>query len=161
MFFIRSQYGIVSRMQLCSCPGSATIVASIEKIALSSQGASYYEWHGYYAKDDPAHREASAWAGKGAAALGLSGAVEPDVFQAVLEDRVPDGPGLGKWGKAGEIHRRPGRDVTLSAPKSVSLVAMVSGDKRIVDVHDMAVGCTLAGSSATPSRSGYRTRRRG
>ena len=48
------------------------MVASIGKIASPSQGVSYYEKDGYYAKDDPAHREASAWAGKGAEALGLS-----------------------------------------------------------------------------------------
>ena len=41
------------------------MVASIGKIALPSQGVTYYERDGYYATDDPAHREASAWAGKG------------------------------------------------------------------------------------------------
>ena len=45
------------------------MVASIGKISSPSQGASYHE------KDDPAHRDASAWAGKGADALGLSGPV--------------------------------------------------------------------------------------
>ena len=33
-----------------------------------------------------------------------------------------------------------GRDVTLSAPKSVSLAALVDGDKRVVRAHDEAVG---------------------
>ena len=120
------------------------MVASIGVIASPSQGASYYERDGYYARDDPAHREASAWAGRGAAALGLSGPVGPDTFTAVLEGRVPDGPRLGKRGKDGEIHHRPGRDITLSAPKSVSLVALVGGDDRIVAAHDKAVGKTLA-----------------
>ena len=53
------------------------MVASIGKIASPAQGVSYFEKDGYYAKDDVAHREASAWAGKGAAALGLSGPVGP------------------------------------------------------------------------------------
>ena len=57
---------------------------------------------------------------------------------------MPDGPHLGKRGKDGEIRYRPGRDVTLSAPKSVSLMAMVGGDGRIVDAHDKAIGKTLA-----------------
>ena len=61
------------------------MVASIGKISSPSRGASYYEKDGYYAKDDPAHRDASAWAGKGAEALGLSGPVDPDAFRAVLE----------------------------------------------------------------------------
>ena len=43
------------------------MVASIGAVASPSQGASYYERDGYYAKDDPAHREASAWTGRGAA----------------------------------------------------------------------------------------------
>ena len=120
------------------------MVASIGKIASPSQGASYYERDGYYAKDDPAHREASGWAGKGAEALGLSGPVDPDTFRQILEGKVPDGPQLGRRGPDGEIRHRPGRDVTLSAPKSVSLLAMVGGDERIVEAHDKAVGKTLA-----------------
>ncbi len=67
------------------------MVASIGTIASPSQGVGYYERDGYYAKDDPAHREASAWAGKGAERLGLQGSVESDVFQKVLEGYVPDG----------------------------------------------------------------------
>ena len=33
---------------------------SIGALASAAQGASYYEGDGYYAKDDPEHREASA-----------------------------------------------------------------------------------------------------
>ena len=119
---------------------------SIGALASASQGASYYERDGYYAKDDPEHREASAWAGKGAEELGLKGPVDPDTFRAVLEGRVPDGSGrqLGKRGKDGEILHRPGRDLTFSAPKSVSIAALVGGDDRIVEAHDRAVAATLA-----------------
>ena len=119
------------------------MVASIGAIASPSQGASYYERDGYYARDDPAHRDASAWAGKGAEALGLAGPVDPGTFQAILEGKVPDGPHLGKRGKDGEIHHRPGRDVTMSAPKSVSLMAIIGGDERVVAAHDRAVRATL------------------
>ncbi|MDE0027938.1 MAG: relaxase domain-containing protein, partial [Deltaproteobacteria bacterium] len=120
------------------------MVASIGVIASPSQGVAYFEKDGYYARNDPAHREASAWAGKGAEALGLSGPVDTDVFQGVLEGRVPGGPHLGKRGRDGETRHRPGRDVTLSAPKSVSLMALVGGDERIVAVHDRAVTRTLS-----------------
>ena len=122
------------------------MVASIGAIASAAQGVSYYEKDGYYAKDDAEHREASAWAGKGAEALGLEGAVDPDTFRGVLEGKVPDGSGraLGRRGKDGSIEHRPGRDVTLSAPKSVSLVGLVGGDARVVDAHDRAVAATLA-----------------
>ena len=84
------------------------MVASIGVIALPSQGVSYYEKDGYYARDDAAHKEASAWAGRGAEELGLTGPVDPDTFKVVLEGRVPDGPHLGKQDKDGGIHHRPG-----------------------------------------------------
>ena len=116
------------------------MVASIGAVASPSQGASYYERDGYYAKDSPEHRAASAWAGRGAAELGLEGPVDPDTFQAVLEGEVPDGSGrqLGRKTKDGELHHRPGRDLTFSAPKSVSLAALIGGDERIVEAHDQA-----------------------
>ena len=127
-------------------PAGAAMVASIGAVAAPSQGASYYERDGYYAKDDPEHRASSAWAGRGAAELGLEGAVDPDAFRAVLEGHVPDGSGrrLGRMGKDGEIAHRPGRDLTLSAPKSVSLAGLVGGDARVVEAHDRAVARTLA-----------------
>ena len=121
------------------------MVASIGAVAAPAQGASYYERDGYYAKDSPEHRQASAWAGKGAAELGLEGPVDPDIFHAVLEGHVPDRSGkrLGRVGKDGELHHRPGRDLTFSAPKSVSLAALVGGDARAIDAHDRAVGRAL------------------
>ena len=121
------------------------MVASIGAVASPSQGASYYERDGYYAKDSPEHLAASAWAGRGAAELGLRGPVDPDAFKAVLEGEVPDGSGkrLGRRMGDGEIRHRPGRDLTFSAPKSVSLAALVGGDLRIVDAHDRAVGRAL------------------
>ena len=117
------------------------MVASIGAVASPSQGAAYYERDGYYAKDSAEHRMMSSWHGRGAEALGLEGPVDPDVFRAVLEGHVPDGSGrlLGRRTREGGIHHRPGRDITFSAPKSVSLVALVGGDARVVDAHDRAV----------------------
>ena len=119
---------------------------SIGALSSAAQGASYYERDGYYAKDDPEHRDASAWAGKGADELGLKGPVDAGTFRAVLEGRVPDGSDtrLGRRGKDGSIEHRPGRDLTFSAPKSVSIAALVGGDRRIVEAHDRAVATTLA-----------------
>ena len=119
---------------------------SIGVLASASQGASYYERDGYYAKDSEEHREASAWTGRGAQELGLKGPVDPDTFRAVLEGRVPDGSGkqLGRRDRDGDILHRPGRDLTFSAPKSVSIAALVGGDGRIVDAHDRAVAAALA-----------------
>ena len=125
---------------------TSDVVASIGAVASPAQGVSYYERDGYYAQEDPAHREASAWAGKGAEALGLSGSVDPDIFGEILEGAVPDGSGrrLGRRLRDGTIEHRPGRDVTFSAPKSVSIAALIGGDGRIVAAHDAAVKRTLA-----------------
>ena len=122
------------------------MVASIGALTSAAQGVSYYERDGYYAKDDAEHRAASAWLGTGAAEAGLEGTVDPEAFRAVLEGVVPDGSGhrLGRIGKDGERQHRPGRDLTLSAPKSVSLAALVGGDARVVDTHDRAVARTVA-----------------
>ena len=122
------------------------MVASIGALTSATQGVSYYERDGYYAKDDAEHRAASAWLGTGAAEAGLEGTVDPEAFRAVLEGVVPDGSGrrLGRTGKDGERQHRPGRDLTLSAPKSVSLAALVGGDARVVDAHDRAVARTIS-----------------
>ena len=95
------------------------MVVSIGAVASPAQGVSYYERDGYYARDDPAHREASAWIGEGAEALGLDGPVAPDSFKSVLEGEVPDGSGrrLGRLDRDGHRIHRPGRDLAFSAPK--------------------------------------------
>ena len=64
----------------------------------------------------------------------------------MLAGEVPDGTGrrLGRRDKDGNIHHRPGRDLTFSAPKSVSLAALIGGDGRIVAAHDEAVKHALA-----------------
>ena len=118
---------------------------SIGALGSAAQGAAYYERDGYYASGDPEHRAASAWAGRGAGELGLEGPVDAETFRAVLEGNVPDGSGtrLGRRTRDGSIEHRPGRDLTFSAPKSVSVAALVGGDARIVEAHDRAVKATL------------------
>jgi len=115
-------------------------------VASAAQGVSYYERDGYYATDDPGHRQASVWAGQGAAELGLSGEVDPEAFGKLLQGHVPDGSGrrLGRNARDGHFVHRPGRDLTLSAPKSVSLAALAGGDDRILQAHERAVKRTLA-----------------
>ena len=131
------------------------MVVSIGTISSAAQGVSYFERDGYYAKDDPQHREVSAWAGKGAEALGLSGPVDADTFRDVLEGTVPDGSGrrLGRPGKDGSLVHRPGRDLTFSAPKSVSLVALLGDDEAVGAAHDKAVKRTLAWLEETTIRT--------
>ena len=63
------------------------------------------------------HSTNAGYNGKDAAALGLSGTVDSATFQVVLEDRVLDGPHLGKRAEDGAIWDRPGRDVLLPVPE--------------------------------------------
>lgn len=56
---------------------------------LAGAGVGYFEKDGYYTKDDGAHREASAWTGRGAEALGLSGPIDLEAFRRVALPRTP------------------------------------------------------------------------
>lgn len=106
------------------------------------RAASYYEdgADDYYAGEG----EASAWQGKGATALGLSGSVDSARFRELLAGRVtPDEPS-SRSATRQDSHSRIGIDLTFSAPKSVSIQALVGGDARIVDAHDRAVARAIA-----------------
>ena len=84
----------------------------------------------YYARKDDEHRKASHWRGSGAAKLGLRGHVEPGEFRRVLEGYVPGTEvRLGRV-RDGAHEHRAGVDMTLSAPKSVSLEALLGGRAR-------------------------------
>ncbi len=82
------------------------------------------------------------WLGPAAASLSLIGAVEPDELRAVLDGLHPrTGDPLGHG------RRVPGFDLTLSAPKSVSLLWGLSGPAVAADVaaaHDEAVDAAMA-----------------
>uniref|UniRef100_UPI00207BDDD4 relaxase domain-containing protein n=1 Tax=Escherichia coli TaxID=562 RepID=UPI00207BDDD4 len=60
---------------------------------------------------------------RGAEQLGLQGSVDKDVFTRLLEGRLPDGADLSRM-QDGSNRHRPGYDLTFSAPKSVSMMAM-------------------------------------
>ena len=104
-----------------------------------SQGAShYFSKDDYYAKDDP--RIAGTWHGLGAARLGLAHkAVELDEFKSMLEGKLPNGTELGRSDGQGNLQHKPGWDLTFSAPKSVSILALAGEDERLVTAHDRAV----------------------
>ena len=100
----------------------------------------YYESDGYYARDDA--QKTSAWHGEGADAAGLRGEVRPEDFQRVLDGETPEGRRLGRMVE-GEWKHRAGVDLTFSAPKSVSVMALVAGDQRLVEAHERAVKSAL------------------
>lgn len=113
---------------------------SVSKIQDAGAARAYYEHaDDYYSKEAGA---SSAWLGKGARELGLAGAgpVDPQAFEAALQGRLPDGTTVGNPG-AGHV---PGWDLTFSAPKSVSALALAGGDERLIRAHDEAVKATLA-----------------
>jgi conjugative relaxase-like TrwC/TraI family protein len=81
--------------------------------------------------------EPGRWHGPAAADLGLTGRVERADLEALLEGRDPrTGTRIGTWTK------RPAYDLTLSAPKSVSLMWGL-GDRGVASTvesaHDRAV----------------------
>jgi conjugative relaxase-like TrwC/TraI family protein len=94
------------------------------------------------------------WFGAGAADLGLSGLVDGEVLLGVLDGRGPDGARLVS-GKAAAAGRLPGFDLTLSAPKSVTLLFAL-GDERVAEVvraaHDRAVTEALGYLEAEAAR---------
>ena len=119
------------------------MVAKVRALKSSAAAVSYYEKDGYYAKDDPEHRDASFWHGEAAKDLGLKGHVLPGEFEDLLAGWVPGTEiRLGRM-REGENDHRPGWDITLSAPKSVSLEGLVIGDRRVIRAHDDAVRATL------------------
>ena len=119
------------------------MVASLSDLGSSATTVAYFEREGYYAKNDLRHRRASFWAGEGAAALGLPKNVSPRTFERVLAGYVPGTEiRLGR-ARGGEHEHRPGLDLTLSAPKSVSLEALLYGNRQVLRAHDDAVRSTL------------------
>lgn len=119
-------------------------------------GVGYAQMHlehsDYY---DEQRRIQGDWHGHGAELLGLRGEVTREQFEAIREglhpetgeflrprhsaDRTTDNG--NEQSKARSLY-----DLTFSAPKSVSIQALVGGDERLVTAHDKAVRETLAES---------------
>ena len=116
---------------------------TIHTLKSAGDAKKYYEVGDYYAKDGKAN-DSSEWFGKGADLLKLKNNVDFEVFQKVLEGKLPDGNVmLGGYDKKGNPKHRPGYDLTFSAPKSLSVLALVGGDERLLQAHDAAVRATL------------------
>ena len=134
------------------------MVASVASLKSAAQAASYYEADDYYSEGGEAP---SAWVGEGAKALGLDGEVDRATFARGLEGELPSGDRLGTV-RNGEREHRPGWDMTFSAPKSVSIMAEVAGDRRLIAAHDKAVRVALdyieRHGAATRARTGGQVR---
>ncbi|EFP4424616.1 conjugative relaxase, partial [Salmonella enterica] len=115
---------------------------SVSKVKSVAQASSYYNSPDqYYDKDSG--DITSRWGGNGAEQLGLEGPVSPEDFVRLLEGRISPDVQLGKNGGDGTIEHVPAWDFTLSAPKSVSVLALVGNDKRLIDAHIKATAETM------------------
>ena len=76
----------------------------------------------------------SQWGGALASEWGLKGPVDAKIFKDLLEGRAPDGAEFAE----ASPDRRMGKDLTFNAPKSVSLAALVGGDRGVLEAHDRA-----------------------
>jgi conjugative relaxase-like TrwC/TraI family protein len=95
------------------------------------------------------------WRGELAEHFGLSGEVKREDFERLCEGQDPrDGEQLVRLVRPHESRNlygdeietgghRAGCDITFSAPKSVSLAALVGGDERIQEAHAEAVTAAL------------------
>lgn len=112
---------------------------SFSLVKSATTGADYYSGKdNYYVLGSLKTR----WEGKGAQALCLTGPVDNAQLTRILHGQLPDGSSLSRVSGGRETHR-PGYDLTFSAPKSVSVMALVAGDRRLLTAHDTAVSAAL------------------
>jgi conjugative relaxase-like TrwC/TraI family protein len=89
----------------------------------------------YYAKT----LDSNVWQGKGAENLGLHGVVDSMRFRELLAGEIDEQTHIGQGCVRLDSKERLGIDLTFSAPKSVSLQALVHGDIEIIKAHEYAV----------------------
>ena len=131
---------------------------TLSKPLSASQVRTYHEREfaserqNYWSRDQQGHSE---WQGKLAEQWGLSGPVGNEHFARLTEGQHPHTEAQlvrhqasktyeGKFGKeVTSVEHRAGWDATFSAPKSVSLTALVGGDERVREAHRESVRVAL------------------
>lgn len=125
-----------------SPPRAAAAAQTYFRDQYAGQGESYYSQDG---------QVQGQWQGKLATELGLAGPVKQEDFARLSEGQHPQtGEQLVQHRAATEYtdasgkkvtsaEHRAGWDATFSAPKSVSLTALVGGDDRVREAHREAV----------------------
>jgi conjugative relaxase-like TrwC/TraI family protein len=85
---------------------------------------------------------AGKWYGRAAERLGLAGGVTPEAFAALIENRDPT---TGKQLTARQnAERVVGYDLNFHAPKSLSILYALTGDKEILTAFRAAVAETMS-----------------
>lgn len=131
---------------------------TISKPLSASQARTYHEREfasekqNYWSRDQQGHSE---WQGKLAEQWKLAGTVGSEHFARLSEGQHPHTAEQlvrhqvsktyeGKFGKeVTSAEHRAGWDATFSAPKSVSLTALVGGDERVREAHRESVRTAL------------------
>jgi conjugative relaxase-like TrwC/TraI family protein len=113
----------------------------------ASASAKYYT---RYLSDAPGE-EPGQWSGHQADEFGLSGAVDTESLELLLSGRDPvSGSQLGyplvdrKLADGRVVEAVAGFDATFSAPKSLSVLWALTGDRRLLEAHDVAVAASLS-----------------
>src|ERR1700722_17737005 len=131
---------------------------TISKPLSASQARTYHarefaaQEQNYWSRDQQGHSE---WQGRLAEQWGLQGGVGSEHFARLSEGQHPQTEEQlvrhqvsrtyeGKNGKeVTSVEHRAGWDATFSAPKSVSLTALVGGDDRVREAHRESVRVAL------------------
>lgn len=118
---------------------------SLYNVASADQALHYFSADNYYTHTEGLKE--STWCGKGAHTLGLTGQIDKQRFLETLNGRIGNQE-LGRFvlnpkTQQTEREHRPGLDITFSAPKSVSLLAEVAGNRDVRDAHEQAVKVAL------------------
>lgn len=99
----------------------------------------------YYFEKDPLFSDKEGgnfnWFGLGAEALKLSGNITKQELSNILEGKDKNSVQLIESG--GNTNKRAALDLPLTAPKSVSHMALVMADEKLVKAHEDAVKATL------------------
>src|SRR5271163_4141940 len=139
-------------------PAASKHMLTISKSLSAGQARSYHarefrsERQNYWSRDQQGHSE---WQGTLAQEWGLRGAVGAEEFARLSEGRHPENDAQlvrhqpartyeNQYGKQiTSSEHRAGWDATFSAPKSVSLTALVGGDDRVKEAHRESVRVAL------------------
>jgi conjugative relaxase-like TrwC/TraI family protein len=115
---------------------------SPDPVRSPEHAASYYEQSDhadYYSRDDAC---LSSWQGKAAITLGIQDQiVEKERFKRYLNGEI-SGQKLGTVRK-GKLTHKPAVDLCFSPPKTVSIMALVAGDERVLEAHNQAVNASI------------------